>query len=58
MIGIHTTDISVPSEGKKSGSCCPKKSLATINISHSTQRAWVVGYTAHARLAVYRIGLA
>ena len=29
-----------------------------INISHNTQRAWVVGYAAHARLAVYRIGLA
>ena len=36
----------------------PTQKQSNVNIWHNTQRAWVVGYAAHARLAVYRIGLA
>ena len=32
MIAIHTTAISLPSEGKKSGSCCPQK----VSSDHNT----------------------
>ena len=32
MIAIHTTAISLPSEGKTSGSCCPKK----VSSDHNT----------------------
>ena len=36
----------------------PGTIISQVKISHNTQRAWVVGYAARARLAVYRIGLA
>ena len=32
MIAIHTTAIFLPSEGKKCGSCCPKK----VSSDHNT----------------------
>ena len=32
MIAIHTTAISLPSEGKTSGSCCPQK----VSSDHNT----------------------
>ena len=32
MIAIHITAISLPGEGKKSGSCCPKK----VSRDHNT----------------------
>ena len=32
MIAIHTTAISLPSEGKTSGSCCPKN----VSSDHNT----------------------
>ena len=32
MIVIHTTAISLPSEGKTSGSCCPQK----VSCDHNT----------------------
>ena len=38
-------------------SICMIRAIA-INTRHNTQRAWVVVYAAHARLAVYRTGLA
>ena len=36
MIAIHTTAISMPSEGKKSGSCCPKKVSSGHNTGQNT----------------------
>ena len=36
MIAIHTTAISLPSEGKTSGSCCPKKVSSDHNTSQIT----------------------
>ena len=53
-----TTCTALASEPHRDDAFVSRFSTKEINIWHNTQRAWVVGYAAHARLAVYRIGLA